>query len=229
MSSSLSGVARAATSRRAASTSSAPTFTRTRPVIATKRAQARLHPFRAESAGLQFAQVAQDGVGVRVHVFDLVRLGDDAFGIDEVAVAPREVHLLGARCSSLVRHPDLLRNVGQQPEREVELVAEGTVGLGRVERDPEDLAIEPLELWGLITQALALNRSTGRVGHRVPPQQHPSTPQIREPHGIAIVVDNRLELGCFHPGGQHGPDDTRLASMVVRIASGPRQLRPRDG
>ena len=194
------------------------------PVIATRRARACLHPFRWESAGLELAQVAQDGVSVRVHVLDLVRLGDDALGIDEVAVALREVHLLGARCSSLVRHPDLLRDVGQQPEREVELVAESSVGFGRVERDPEDLAIEPLELLGLITQTLALNRSTGRVGHRVPPQQHPSTTQIRQPHGIAVVVDNRLELGRFHPCGQHGPDDTRPPSMVVTIAFGPETI-----
>jgi hypothetical protein len=156
------------------------------------------------SARLERAEVAQHRLGVRVHVGDLVALGDDAVGIDQVAVALGEAHLLGAGCPSLVRHPDLLRDVGEQPEREVELVAERAVGLGRVERDAEDLATEPLELLGLITQTLAFNRSAGSVCHRIPPQQHPSAAQIREPHRVSVVVHDRVELGRRHSRGQHG-------------------------
>lgn len=165
---------------------------------------------------MEVAKVAQRGLGVRVHVCDLVALGDDALGIDQVAVALGEAHLVSARCSSLVCHSDLLRDVGKQPVREVELVAERPVRFGRVERDAEDLAAQPLELLGLITQALALNRSAGSVGHRVPPQQHPSAAQIREPHRISIVVYDRVELGRRHPGGQHPRDcNAREASSGV--------------
>jgi hypothetical protein len=137
-----------------------------------------LHDTLTRSARLEFAKVVQHGLGVRVDVCDLVALGDDALGIDQVAVALGEVHLLGARCSRFVQHTDLFRDVREQPEGEVELLTERPVGLGRVERDAEDLAAEPFELLGLITQALALNRSAGSVSHRVPPQQHPSAAEI---------------------------------------------------
>jgi hypothetical protein len=57
---------------------------------------------------------------------------------------------------------------------------------------------------GLITQTLAFNRSAGSVCHRIPPQQHPSAAQIREPHRVSVVVHDRVELGRRHSRGQHG-------------------------
>jgi hypothetical protein len=108
------------------------------------------------------------------NVIDLVRLADDPVAVDEVADPFGEADLVGARVARLELHADLLVVVGQQPEREVELLTERLVRLGRVEADPEDLAVQTLEVGGLVTQAFSLDRSTGGVGHRVPPQQHPT-------------------------------------------------------
>ena len=104
------------------------------------------------------------------------------------------MHLLGAGVTRLVGDADLLVVVGKQTEREVELVVERLVLFRRIEADAEDFAVVLRILLGLITQALALNRSTGRVGLRVPPQQHPAAAQIGERDGAAVLVGNR-EVG----------------------------------
>lgn len=155
------------------------------------------------SGAREVAQIGEHLVGVCVDVADLVTLRDHALGIDEVAEPLREVDLLGARIPRLVGDPDLLVDVGEQPEREVELVAEGAVGVGGVERDPEDDAPEGLELVGLVTQALAFDRSAGGVGHRIPPQQHPAPAQVGEAYRVAVVVDDTAELGRSDSGRQH--------------------------
>jgi hypothetical protein len=155
------------------------------------------------SGGLQLAQVGEHHRRVGVDVGDLIALGDHAIGPDEVAVALREADLFRAGVAHLVGDADLLGEVGQQPEREVELVAEREVRIRRVEGDAEDLAAEAFEFLGLVTQALALNRSAGGVGHRIPPEQYPAAAEIGEPDGRTVLVDDTVELrgngsGCEH-------------------------------
>src|SRR5689334_2389546 len=137
------------------------------------------------------------------NVADLVRLADGPVGIDEVAVPLGEADLVGARVTRLVLHADLLVVIGQQPEREVVLLPESLVRLRRVEADPEDLAGHALEVSGLVTQAFPLDRPTGGVGHRVPPQQHPTAAQVREPDLVAVLVGKR-EIRSFDTGLEHG-------------------------
>ena len=154
---------------------------------------------------------------MRIHVCDLVALGDDAVGINQVAVALGEAHLLGAGCSSLVRHPDLLRDVGEQPEREVELVAKRPVRVGVVERRAEDDAVQLVELGGLVTQALSLDRSARGVGHRVPPQQDPVAPQTRQRDGLAVLV-GQFEVRCGRSLSEHADLPVRtLYGIAIRF------------
>jgi hypothetical protein len=139
---------------------------------------------------------------VRGDVADLVRLLDHTLGIDEVAEPLREADLLGPGIARLVRDTDLLVPVGEQPEREVELLAERLVRLGCVEGDAEDLAVRGLERLGLVTQALALDRSAGRVGHRVPPEEDPATAQVGEGDGVPVLIADG-EVGSRRAGLQH--------------------------
>ncbi len=151
---------------------------------------------------MQSAQVAEHLVGECVDVADGVRLADHALGIDEVRNALGEVHLLGTGIPRAVGDADLLVVVRQQTEREVELVAEGLVLGRRVEADTEDLASERFVLLGLVTQTLALNRSTRGVGLWVPPQQHPSAALIGEPNRIAVLVGH-VEVVRSRPLREH--------------------------
>ena len=155
-----------------------------------------------DCSGLQGAQIAEDLVRERVDVADLVRLADHAVRVDEVRDPLGEVDLVTSRATCAVLDTDLFVVVREQTEREVELVAEGSVGFGRVERDPEDLAIERLELLGLITQALSLNRSTGGISLRIPPQQDPTPALVGEPDGAALLIGH-VEVGSGSAFGEH--------------------------
>ncbi len=93
--------------------------------------------------------------------------------VDQVRQAFGEPHLLGPGAAHLVGHADLIVPIGEQPEREVELLAERPVRLCVVERRAQDDALQLLELGGLITQALALDRSARGVSQRY----HQSTTQ----------------------------------------------------
>lgn len=145
----------------------------------------------------------------------LVGLRDRAVGTDQVAQALRELDLVGARVARLVRDADLLVPVGQQAEREVELLAERLVRVGRVEGDAEDLAVQCVEVSGLVTQAFPLDRSTRGVGHRVPPQQHPLAAQAGQRDVVAVLVGNR-EVGGGRTWLQHDGHANGSAGRVWR-------------
>jgi hypothetical protein len=89
-----------------------------------------------------------------------------------------------------------------QREREVELLAERSILFRRVEADADDRRVQVFELVGLITQALALNRSAGSIGFRVPPQHDPATSKIAEPNLVAVVVACG-EIGSSRFLGEH--------------------------
>jgi hypothetical protein len=163
---------------------------------------------------LQLAEVREDVTGEGVDVADLVRLADDPVGVDEIREPLGELHLVGAGVPHLVGHADLLVPVGEQPEREVELLSELPVRFRVVERRAEDDAIQLLELVGLVTQALALDRSARCVGHRVPPEQDPVTPQTRQRDGLTVLV-GQFEVRC---GGSLGEHADLLFSPLYEIA-----------
>ena len=135
--------------------------------------------------------------------------------------------LLGSRIARAVRDADLFVVIGQQREREVELVAERLVLRGRVEADAQDLGAQLGELVGLVTQALALNRSTGSIGLRVPPQQYPAAAPRGQGDRIPVVVGHG-EVGCSRSLGEHGVDVTATPASATEpstLGYRPRRMR----
>jgi hypothetical protein len=118
---------------------------------------------------------------MRGDVPDSVGLHDLAFGIDQVRppLGPKRVRLIRMPLG-LVQLPDLPLDVGQDPEREVVLLRERAILLGRVEGDPDELGAELLELWGSITEPPAFQRSPGGAGLHEPPEHHPPAPEIAQ-------------------------------------------------
>tara|TARA_B100001964_G_scaffold229299_1_gene281434 strand:- start:1002 stop:1334 length:333 start_codon:yes stop_codon:yes gene_type:complete len=93
-------------------------------------------------------------------------------------------------------------DVAQQIERQVELLLEGLVVLGRIEADAEDDRVAVVELLDSITESVALNRSTGRIGLRVPPEHHRFAPVTVESDRFAILGLHR-EAGRPVADAQH--------------------------
>ena len=78
--------------------------------------------------------VGDDFVGVTDDVGDVVRPMDAALGVDEVAVAAREVgELVSGVPRDLVGRADFVVEIAQQPERELLRPGEGEVLRRRVE------------------------------------------------------------------------------------------------
>ena len=137
-------------------------------------------------------------------VGDVVGLGDRSVGSDQVAVPLREVGELVVRIpQDLVGRSGGLVRVGQEAEREVELLGEGLVVGRNVERDAEYGAIGVCILLGLITQALSLKRSTGGVGFGVPPEQYPVAALVRKGGRVAVLIISG-EIGCLAAYLEHG-------------------------
>lgn len=155
-----------------------------------------------DRSGLQRAQIAEDLVRERVDVADLVRLADHAVRVDEVRDPLGEVDLVTPRVACAVLDTDLFVVVREQTEREVELLAERLVVGGCIEADAEDLARQRFELLGLVTQALSLNRSTGGISLRIPPQQDPTPALVGEPDGAALLIGH-VEVGSGSAFGEH--------------------------
>ena len=136
-------------------------------------------------------------------VGDEVALGDDALGVDQVADALGEVGVgVSGVPERLVGPAHELVGVGQEAEREVELLGERLVVGWCVERNAEDGAVGVGVLLGLITQALSLERSTGGVGLRIPPEQNPPTAFVGETRGDAVLVRHR-EVRCGDSWVEH--------------------------
>ncbi len=95
----------------------------------------------------------------------------------------------------LVRGPDdvvggshLPVDVTQQRIPEALRIGELEVLGGGVERGAEDDTVGSSKAIGTVTQRLALDRSTGGRGFRVPPQQHPLSAEVGEAHVNAVLV-----------------------------------------
>jgi len=159
-------------------------------------------PQDRDRSGLQSSQVAEDFLRECVDVADHVRLADHAVRVDEVRDPLGEVDLVRSRIARAVFDTDLFVVIRQQTEREVELLAERLVLGGCIEADAEDLAPKRFELLGLVTQALSLNRSTGGISLRIPPQQDPAPALVGEPDGAALLIGH-VEVGSGSAFGEH--------------------------
>jgi len=138
---------------------------------------------------------------VGLHVDLLPDLRDLARGIDEVRDALGIA--LGGGIGGAVGETDFAIGVAQEPEREIELLGEVSVLLGRIEADAEDLDVLADELGGLVAEPATLDRSTGCVGLRIEPEDHVVTAKVGEPHGRAGVIGD-FEVGGGSAGFQHG-------------------------
>ncbi len=112
-------------------------------------------------------------------VVNLVRLGDDTFGVDQVADSLGEVgeRFVGSPLSA-VGGANRAVSVGQQRERQISILMECVVVFRAVEGDAEDFGADFEESFGLITQAVCLHCSTGGRRLGVPPQQYPRASQL---------------------------------------------------
>ena len=130
----------------------------------------------------------------------LVGLDDLSSRIDQVA---DPIGIVGELVIGVAQHligrTDVLVEIGQELEREAMLLPERLVVGGGVEGDSEYGAVGVGECLSLITQALALKRSTGCAGFGVPPEQHPASSLCRQ-GGLFAVGILRGELGSLRTG-----------------------------
>jgi hypothetical protein len=151
-----------------------------------------------------------------VHVGHAVRLLNHALRVDEVgpALGPLRAALLrGAlRLIALADRPVL---VGEESEGKPELLSEGPVRLGRVERGAQDLGAGFLELWGSVTEPLALGPSARGVGLDEPPQDDPPAPEVLQLHRVPVLIGQgeRRRLRAF---GQHAAESSRPCASLGR-------------
>ena len=95
---------------------------------------------------------------------EVVAGGNDALGVDEVADAPGQtefVVVLARGPFGVVRLPDGVFGVGDQPEGEALGVGEGLLFFDGVEGGTDDGAVGGIEVWGSVTEPSTLLRSTG--------------------------------------------------------------------
>jgi hypothetical protein len=124
------------------------------------------------------------------------------------------------RSGDAVCGSDATIRIAEQREGELLIGRERPILLDRVERGTEDDRTEGLELVGPVTQRLAFDRSTGRRRLRIPPQQHPSTSQIRQPDRVAVLV-GQLEVGCGIADVDHDPSvDERPVRSAITFGGG---------
>ncbi len=161
--------------------------------------------------------VGDDIVGMRSDVGDVIGLVDETSGVDQEAVASREVGELVAFISGdSIRGADTVLTVGQQTKRKLLALRERKVLSGCVERCSENCHIEFGETIGPVTQSLSLDSSTRCGGLGVPPQQHPMSLKIGEPNASFVLIDQheRRRWLSWH---QHG---SSLPAESARIHHG---------
>jgi hypothetical protein len=149
--------------------------------------------------------VGEHLLGVRRNVGDLVDLAHDAVRRDEERQPLGEVGpLLVVALLGAVGRTDGPVDVRQELVREALLLLERLVLRWSVEGDAEDDRIGLGERWGSITEPLAFDRSARRRGLRIPPQHDPLPGQVRQRHGVAVLIGER-EGGCVVAFVHHGP------------------------
>ena len=89
-----------------------------------------------------------------------------------------------------VGHAYLAVNIAEQIEGKIELVPEGQVVGRRVETDPQYDGVFRGEILDSITESLALHRSPGRIGLRVPPQYHGLPLEFRQGRRDIVLIRN---------------------------------------
>ena len=85
---------------------------------------------------------------------------------------------------------ELLVGVAEQRIGEAELLPERAVLCDGVERDAADYGVLGVKLGLQVTEALALDRSTGGVGLGVEPQHQRLAGEVAERAGVALVVEH---------------------------------------
>ena len=149
-----------------------------------------------------------------VYIGHVVDVPDDARRVDEERAPFGDLGPAAARRSpDAVDLGDVTIDIGEQRERQLLIIGEGEVGARRIVRRADDGRTEIFERWASITEALGLDRSTGRRRLRVPPQHDPTTGEIGETHGAPVLIGQferwRRSTNPGSGGGGHESDDLR--------------------
>ena len=161
-------------------------------------------------------------------VADPIRLADYAVGVDQVRPSLRPLrHRLFRRPLGLVQEPHRVVGVGEQPEGEAIFLGEPAVVLDRVEGGPEDLDAQLLELWGSITEPLALPRSPIGEGLGEPPERDPPPAQVGERDGLPFLIRER-EIGSGSPFREHPRSLRQYAEAVIEVTEWARDILGRS-
>jgi hypothetical protein len=118
-------------------------------------------------------------------------------------------------------------DVREDPEREVVLLCEAQVLLGRVEGGADDLGAELLELWGSITEPLAFQRSAGGIRLHEPPEGHPVPSQVGQGEGLAVLVRER-EVRRVRSFREHRRSLREYPGRVIEVSEWARDILSRS-
>jgi hypothetical protein len=138
---------------------------------------------------LPLGEVLQHNSSVTANVGHIVCTLNNPARVNEVGNAQRIVRVLMiGRTENLVERSDGPVPIGEQGERKMLRFTKRFVLFERVERSSKNDTVSVKKINGSVTQRLALNRSAGCRGLRVPPEQHPMTSLIFERDESPVLV-----------------------------------------
>ncbi len=137
----------------------------------------------------QYRDICQNVSGMRCHIRDAVRTSDDAGTVDQERHAFRKVRILiVGRTTNAVGRPYSSIGIAQQRICKPLGVGESKILRRSIERSAQYRAVRNPKVFGIVTQRLSLNRSTGGGCLRIPPKKDPASPEIREADLGTVLV-----------------------------------------
>ncbi len=188
---------------------------------ALRRTDGPISPAAARPTSVaESVEVGQYERGVTADVIDVVRAADHAVRVDQERVSVGVVDVGSAGPDDAVCRADRSVDIGQQGKGKSLDITEGPVFFRGVERRAGDGAVAVGKRFGTVTQCLALQRSTGCGGLRVPPQEQPTTAVVEQRHRVPVLIGqgerwrrgSRGQHGC-NVARTPGPDRRRTAAL----------------
>ena len=142
-------------------------------------------------------------------------LFDLAVAADHHADARRALLRIGI---GAVGGADTPVGVADQRKVEVELLGELLVVGGAVEGRAEDDGVFAVVVGFEVAEPATLGRSARSVGLRVEPEHHRLAREIRQLHGVAVLIAPR-EIGRLVSGLEHASSFVGLRAAQARVAS----------
>jgi hypothetical protein len=125
-------------------------------------------------------------------VLDVISFADNAARIDQVRIPLRKVCVgVVRRTNYFVSATNFFAHIGKQRIPKTLGFLERFVVCWGIKRGAENDAVGGFERLGTVTQALALNRSTGCRSFGIPPQKNPLAGLIGQAHSGSILIRQR--------------------------------------